>query len=92
MKKPKLSEVVLDQQKTNKIRSRAKDGSGVKITINIDGAVLKRVKAIADKSGVPYQRLINRLLSDSLDRKSNESERLEKIEAEIREIKKKLVA
>lgn len=92
MKKPKSSEVVLDQQETNKIRSRAKEGSGVKITINIDGVVLKRVKAIADKSGVPYQRLINRLLSDSLDRKSSESERLEKIEAEIREIKKKLVA
>ena len=92
MKKPKLKNLSVDSAETANIRDTMSRQKSVKITININADVLAKLRHIADKSGVPYQRLINRTLVDSLhSQKSNES-RIDRIEKELRVIKRKLAA
>lgn len=62
----------------------------IKITINLDANVLTRVKEIASHRGAPYQTLINHLLKDSVMQQSTDSERLLRLEKELKKIKKHL--
>lgn len=64
----------------------------IKITINIDAETLTELRAMAEESGVPYQRLINRTLSESLTGKATAESRLKHIENELKAIKRKLAA
>ena len=64
----------------------------IKITININADTLEKLKAIAKESGVPYQRLINRTLTDSLATNTMASSRLDKMEKEIAALKRKMSA
>lgn len=92
MKEPKLSDLEIDQKGTRQIRRRMAATKSVKITINIDKESLDNLRAKAAETGVPYQRLINRLLSRAL-RKDQESEsRLTRLEKEVNKLKKKIVA
>lgn len=92
MKKPSLNELTLDSGETKRIRSGMAKQKSVKITINIDSATLAKFRALAEKTGVPYQRLINRSLSDSLVAEAVAQSRLERIERELKALKKKLSA
>lgn len=38
----------------------------VRITINVDSEVIEHFKAMSEKSGIPYQTLINYYLVDSV--------------------------
>ena len=92
MKEPKLSDLGIDQKSTRQIRRRMAASKSVKITINIDKESLDNLRAKAAETGVPYQRLINRLLSRAL-RKDQESEsRLTRLEKEVNKLKRKIVA
>jgi hypothetical protein len=50
------------------------------------------LKAIAEESGVPYQRLINRTLTDSLATNTIANSRLDKMEKELAALKRKMSA
>jgi predicted DNA binding CopG/RHH family protein len=92
MKKPSLKNLKVDKVETKRISAAMVRQKSIKITINIDAQTLIKLRTMADESGVPYQRLINKTLSESLsDRKAAES-RLERIENEIRTLKRKLAA
>ncbi len=92
MKKPKISDLVYDEKGTKKIREAIVKAKKIKITVNIDEDVLSALKVIADRTGVPYQTLLNRLLRQSVDNKDAEVSRLERLEKEVALLKKKLSA
>jgi len=56
----------------------------------LTGAV--SLKELAGESGVPYQRLLNTILKESLGRKGAIESRIGKIERDLRKMKKMLAA
>jgi len=64
----------------------------VKITINVDVDSLTRLKKLSAESGVPYQRLLNRILKERLSRTETVHSRLDRIEKELARVKKTLAA
>ena len=92
MKKPTLKDLRHDKTETRKIRSSMRKLKNVKITINIDSESLIQLREMAEKTGVPYQRLLNKLLKEGLGKNSSTESRLEKLEKEFERLKKKLTA
>jgi len=92
MKKPSLRKLKVDQSETRRVRSAMAHQKSIKITININADILAKLKSIADDSGVPYQRIINRTLASSLAAQTTEQSRLDKLEQELSILKKKLAA
>jgi len=90
MKKPTLKALRHDKTETRKIRSGMRKLKNVKITINIDSESLVQLREMAEKTGVPYQRLLNKLLKEGLGKNSSTESRLEKLEKEFERLKKKL--
>jgi uncharacterized protein (DUF4415 family) len=92
MKRRKGKSLTIDWPGTKKIRSAMASQKSVKITINIDADSLSKIKAQSIKTGVPYQRLLNTILRESLTRKHETENRLERLEMELEKVKKKLAA
>jgi predicted DNA binding CopG/RHH family protein len=92
MREPKLKNLKVDIVETTKLRRALKKQKLVKITINLDADSLETVKKEASASGIPYQRLLNKLLKDSLASKRATDSRIDRIERELREVKKRLAA
>ena len=92
MKEPKLNELVIDEKGTQQIRRKMAASRSIKITINIDKGNLEILRAKAAKTGVPYQRLLNRLLTSALQNDTQTESRLDHLEKEISRLKKKIVA
>ena len=92
MREPKLGNIKVDVAETAKIRRSLKKQKSVKITINLDADSLTTLKKEASASGVPYQRLLNRLLKESLKSKRVTESRIDRLERELREVKRKLAA
>lgn len=88
MKQPK--KLKIDKTETAKIRKKIAKKNSIKITINIDSKNLEEIKTIAQESGIPYQRLINRFLEQSLSEQKSTESRLDKIERELRNLKNKV--
>jgi hypothetical protein len=72
MKEPKPTDLKIDERGTGQIRRRMAASRSVKITINIDSDNLDILRAKSAATGVPYQRLLNRFLTQALagDRES----------------------
>jgi len=96
MKEPKLSNLVIDEKGTREMRERFKKTKKIKITINIDADSLEHLREISDDTGVPYQKLLNRMLKDSLKLKGAKSSKTEdrvlRLEKEVEKLKEKLAA
>jgi predicted DNA binding CopG/RHH family protein len=91
MKKPNLKNLKLDAAETKRIHKSMALQRSIKITININSEILAKLKDIAEESGIPYQRLINRILAENLSSKlSNNSERLDRVERELAALKRKI--
>ena len=92
MKQPKLDNLKLDRKGTNELRTQFTRTKKIKITINIDEESLHLLRKMAGKTGTPYQRLLNQILKDALsDRQISES-RIERIERELKMLKRKIAA
>ena len=89
MRKPKIVNLKFDRAETKRIRSDMAHQKSIKITININAETLVKIRNMADQSGIPYQRLINRALTESLAGKRDEESRLSEIERELKILKKK---
>jgi hypothetical protein len=74
------------------LREGMKKQKSVKITITLDADSLEAVKKQASASGVPYQRLLNRILKESLASKKSAESRIDRLERELREVKRRLAA
>ena len=92
MKQPKLKNLKLDERESGEIRKTIKRSNSVKITINIDAETLSKLRTIAEETGVPYQRLLNKLLKESLDGTDTITSRLDRLEKELKELKRKTAA
>lgn len=92
MRKPNLKNLRPDESATKQIRSAMAHHKSIKITININADTLEKLKSIAEESGVPYQRLINRTLTDSLATNTIANSRLDKMEKELAALKRKISA
>lgn len=91
-KQTKSDSVRIDWAGTRKIRSSMARQKFVKITINVDARSLSALKSESEKTGVPYQRLLNSLLRDSLSQRRETEGRLERLERELKLVKRKLAA
>lgn len=92
MKKPKVSDLKIDASETARIRKMAAKVKAVKITINIDAGNLATLKKEAERTGIPYQRLLNQVLKEALGDRESSDARLEKLEREVALMKRKLAA
>ena len=92
MKQPKLSDLRLDVKGTKQIRASMAKAKKIKITINIDEDLLISVRRRSTSTGIPYQSLLNHLLRDAVEKTSENDSRLDRLEREVRALKKKLSA
>ena len=87
-----MSDLKPDKAGTKKIRESISKTKKVKITINFDAEILTQVKSMSDETGVPYQTLLNKIVKEALLQKNSESSRLDRLEKEIKKLKKKIAA
>ena len=92
MKEPRLNDLKVDERGTRQIRRRMAASRSVKITINIDSDNLAILRAKSAATGVPYQRLLNRLLTQALASNRESESRLDRLEMEVMKLKKRIVA
>jgi predicted DNA binding CopG/RHH family protein len=92
MRKPSISNLKVDRAGTRKIQAEMATRGSVKITINVDANSLAKLKRLSAESGVPYQRLLNSILKERLTKTSSVQSRLDRIEKELVQVKKKLAA
>ncbi len=91
MRPPRHGRMKIDKAGTAKIRAALAGDKTVKVTINIDAESLRSLKRISQRTGVPYQNLLGRLVKKSVkDRGSTES-RLDRLERELKRMKRILV-
>lgn len=92
MKQPKLSDLVLDKKGTKELRAKMGKTKKIKITINIDEDSLETLREISEKSGAPYQKLLNQALREGLQKRLESESRLDRVEKELEKLKKKVAA
>lgn len=92
MKQPKLSKLEMNAKLTREIRKQGLKEKKVKITINIDHESLNILRKKSERSGVPYQRLLNIVLKEALVQEKKTESRIDQLENEIEGIKRKLAA
>jgi predicted DNA binding CopG/RHH family protein len=92
MKEPRLNELAIDEKATRRICRRMGAAKFVKITINLDADSLDILRTKAAKTGVPYQRLLNRVLAKALRSDAETQSRLSRLEKDIAGLKRKIVA
>ncbi len=92
MKQPNLTHLKLDRVATKKIRTALSKKNRVTITVNLDTESLKALKTRSSKTGIPYQRLLNTVLTTSVTQQESIQSRLDRLEQEIRKIKRRVAA
>ena len=92
MKEPRLDDLRIDERGTRQIRRRMAASHSVKITINIDSDNLETLRAKSAATGIPYQRLLNQVLSQALASNRESESRLDRLEKEFQKLKKRIVA
>ena len=96
MKQPKLSDLKIDTKGTKTVRKMMAKAKKIKITVNVDEDLLIELKNMAEETGTPYQSLLNRVLKDAVmskkDAKRDEGSRLDRLEREVEQLKKKISA
>ena len=92
MRKPSIRDLKVDTAGTRRLRAEMAGRGSVKITINVDTDSLAKLKELSAESGVPYQRLLNRILKERLAKADTLSSRLDRIEKELARVKKTLAA
>jgi len=92
MKPPKLSSLQIDKVGTEELRAELAKKKSIKITINIDADSLLTLKGIARDTGIPYQRLLNRLLKQGLKTRDTIETRLNRLEQELKKMKRAFAA
>jgi hypothetical protein len=92
VRKPLVRDMRVDAAGTRRLRAEMTARRSVKITINVDADSLTKLKALSAESGVPYQRLLNRILKERLGTADTLGARLDRIERELARVKKTLAA
>jgi ABC-type Fe2+-enterobactin transport system substrate-binding protein len=92
MKQPNLNDLVIDRIGTRTTRKRLKKARTIKITIHIDQDTLVRLQKKSWQSRVSYQPLLNQVLIAGLRHKTQAESRLDRIEKELKKLKRRIAA
>ena len=92
MREPRLGGLKIDEAVTGKLRAAQAGQKAVTITINVDTKSLQVLKEVSRKTGVPYQTLVSRVLKDAVERRATTESRLDRLERELKRMKRMLVA
>lgn len=92
MKQPNLSHLRVDRAATRKIRTAFSKKNRVTITVNLDMHSLKTLTTLSGKTGISYQRLLNGLLTNNIPQRESIQARLDRLEQELRKIKRRVAA
>ena len=92
MRKPGIKNLRLDLKETKRVHSALAKRKSVKITINIDSGSLEELRRLSTASGVPYQRLLNQVLREGLGGRAKTESRLDRLERELEQVKKRVAA
>jgi predicted DNA binding CopG/RHH family protein len=92
MKQPNLSHLKIDRGAMKKIRTALSKKNRVTITANLDTESLKVLQTLSKKSGIRYQRLLNTVLTSTLTQQESIQSRLDRLEQELRKIKRHVAA
>ena len=92
MKQPKMANIRIDNVGTKAIRAKMAQTKKIKITINLDADILSLIRELAEETGVPYQKLVNRTLREHFAKRIDEESRLDALEREVKALKRKLSA
>ena len=92
MKQPHLSHLRIDRVATNKVRAALSKKKRVTITVNLDTDSLKALKTLSSKTGIPYQRLLNTVLTANVTERESIQSRLNRLEQELLKIKRYIAA
>jgi predicted DNA binding CopG/RHH family protein len=92
MKHPNLSHLRIDRVATSKIRTALSKKNRVTITVNLDSDSLKSLKTRSRNTGIPYQRLLNTMLTSNVTQQESIQSRLNRLEQELRKIKRLVAA
>jgi hypothetical protein len=74
------------------MRAALSNKSRVTITVNLDADSLRALQTLPNKSGIPYQRLLNRALTIGITQQASIQTRLDRLERELRKIKRHIAA
>ena len=92
MKQPNFRHLRIDRVATNKVRAALSKKNKVTITVNLDTDSLKALKTQSSKTGIPYQRLLNTVLTTNVTQQESIQSRLNRLEQELRKIKRHVAA
>jgi predicted DNA binding CopG/RHH family protein len=92
MREPKLGQLKIDEPGTAKLRAALAGGKAVRITINIKAKSLQALSKASQQTGVPYQALLSRLLKDGAKSRETTEARLDRLERELKRMKRDHVA
>jgi predicted DNA binding CopG/RHH family protein len=87
-----MKNLKINKKETKAIRDKMAASQKIKITINLDEDILTEVKNEAKETGIPYQKLLNRILRHALSEKKDREDRIDRLEKELEKIKKKISA
>lgn len=92
MREPKLDDLTVDEAASVQLRAALAREKSVKLTIMIDTKGLHALKEASRRTGVPYQALVSRALKTGLTRQVTTESRLDRLEREVKRMKRILVA
>lgn len=92
MREPKLGQLKVDEAGTARFLAALAGRKTVKITINLDTQSLRVLKEASRQTGVPYHGLVGRVVKDAVARRVTTEARLDRLERELKKMKRILVA
>lgn len=90
MKPPKINNLRIDRAGSKSLRARLKKTKAIKITIHLDARSLSSLEKIGDKRLLPYYESLGQFLKVKPD--NTAVSRLERIEKEIKKLKRQIAA
>ena len=92
MREPRLDDLTVDEAASVQLRTALAREKSVKLTIMIDTKSLHVLRKASQRTGVPYQALVSRVLKKGLTRQVNTESQLDRLEREVKRMKLILVA
>ena len=92
MREPRLDDLTVDEAASAQLRGALARDKAVKITVTIDTKSLHALREASRRTGVPYQALVSRVLKTGLTRRVTTESRLDRLEREVKRMKRILVA
>lgn len=92
MREPSLRHLTIDEAATARLRAALARKKTVTVTINVDVKSVRALQQASRQTGVPYQALIGRVLKETTRRRATTESRLDRLEREVKRMKRILVA